>query len=400
MNLNRRALLAAAAIAVPGVARARPTLAGSGGRSAPPDRAPVRIDLPIAVTNGVPWTPASFDGSRRYPMALDMRWNAPRASPDLIRELGLSRGERDAYRYNDLDLSGTQAGAGELVSVQHLFNGQPVRAALGLRQFRLPFVLDWDLGRLSYIDADWRRFRPPSYPVPAEAIETAALSRPDRSPWNIRAELDGQPVVLGLVSHQPYALLLEPPAFDTFWDRFARRRDDQAPTGEVFRRVAVAPTLTIAGAESRALRLDNVLVQMNRGRDVTHLGSNIDRAPRGLDGFIGFDVLRRMNLIADPVEVKLRLWPSRQHEEPYWDDRAGLTLAYRGEWAVLAVDPQGPAYRAGLRRGDYVTEHRGAGGLEGLSWALVGPAGTVVDLSYVRGTQAARQTRIVLEDRV
>lgn len=67
----------------------------------------------------------------------------------------------------------------------------------------------------------------------------------------------------------------------------------------------------------------------------------------------------------------------------------------RGGARIEALDPLGPAARAGLRPGDLVTGCDG-GGLDQLPVAFSGPPGTLVELAVRRG-QARRTVRLVLE---
>ncbi|HYE44454.1 MAG TPA: hypothetical protein VEA44_01640 [Caulobacter sp.] len=80
---------------------------------------------------------------------------------------------------------------------------------------------------------------------------------------------------------------------------------------------------------------------------------------------------------------------------PGW---AGVILTLAGETAgITALDPLGPAARAGLRPGDLITGWSG-GGLAGLPAALAGPPGERFELSIRRG-EASRTVRLVLEER-
>ena len=90
--------------------------------------------------------------------------------------------------------------------------------------------------------------------------------------------------------------------------------------------------------------------------------------------------------------------PALAAEAPPVAGWAGVTLQIAGKVArIEALDPLGPAARAGLRPGDVVLAWSG-GGLESLPAALAGPPGEQVALSVRRG-QVPRTVRLVLEAR-
>lgn len=378
--------------------------APTAGATEPRRGEPVHVTVPIRTTYGTPWTAGSINGSRAYPLALNIQYGFEQISPALARELNLpsEAGTRSGYRYESLVLAGSAAAGGGHLSVQqHQYEGRPTPGSIGLRRFHLPFGLDWDAGTLSFYDPQWRRLTPQPFNLPPPgSTRLRTQHRMGGNAWPmIEAQLDGEPVVLAVITEMAYPAFLLPRAFDRFWDRWPRRRDDPAEDGSVFARLAIAPTLTLPTQGGEPLVLRDVLVRMNRGFDAYDFNWNRDRTD-GVDGFIGFDVVRRFNLFASEAEEAMWLSPSRQHDEPYWDDRAGVTVAMRPDPVLTRVDPAGAAYRAGLRRGDYITGHAGEGGLGGLAWALTRPAGTVVDVTYQRGVQADQHARIVLEDRL
>lgn len=404
MLISRRGIIAAT-LAAPGTMSA--AVAGVPGAALAIESRrgePVHVTAPIRTTYGTPWTAGSINGSRPYPLALNIQFRFEQISPALARELNLPAGSgtQSLFRYDSLVLAGSAAaGPGQLIVREDQYDGRPTPGSIGRRRFNLPFELDWDAGRLSFYDREWRRFSPQPFNLPPPgSTRLRTQHRMDRGAWPIiEAQLDGQPVVLGVITEIPYALHLLPRAFDRFWDRWSRRRDDPGEDGSVYARLAVSPMLSFPAQNGEPLVLRDVLVRMNRGLDAYDAHWNRGESD-GIDGYVGFDVVRRFNLFASEAEETMWLRPSRQHDEPYADDRAGVTLAMRPDPVLTRVDPVGPAYRAGLRQGDYITGYAGEGGLAGLGWALTRPAGSVVEVTYQRGIQADQHARIVLEDRV
>ncbi|HEY0053408.1 MAG TPA: hypothetical protein VGB49_08350 [Caulobacteraceae bacterium] len=225
--------------------------------------------------------------------------------------------------------------------------------------------------------------------LPAGFEELNAIRRNGAVYQVVAAEVDGRAARLVLVPGYSMGVGLYEPYFrrQALWDAYPRRRDVQAyDGGGVTHRVVVARRFKLG-----PLEMDEPIVRLERRPGI-----------EGADGYIGMDMLRRLNVRVDR-SVGMKVWAglSRQAGEPQLDDRGGVTLVKRAEgWMADQVDPAGPAYKAGVRDGDMIVEHEGDGGLEGLAFALTRAAGTVVPIKISRDGGAFQPIRIELEERV
>lgn len=103
-----------------------------------------------------------------------------------------------------------------------------------------------------------------------------------------------------------------------------------------------------------------------------------------LDGMIGMELLRRLDLVFDPDDSCLWIRPNGRFDDPWRHDRAGFTLAQVGStWRVTLVDPGSPAERAGLRPGD-VAPGLDRIGAANLAWQAGSPEAKLVRFEVVR----------------
>lgn len=378
--IGRRDVLGAAGLLAPGVA-----MAGEE-----------QVSFPFRVTRNVPWTAVHINGKEPgLPFALDTGSTTFRIVDAKAREMRLprrgkvpgqgavGRAEVSAYeadllvggavRFDDTDLYGL---ASQGASV--------LQGAVPLTQ---AYVMGFDFdAQQAFVSR-----RMPEAPDGYTALELDRRETHGRP--IVTAEFDGQPVKLLVDTGYAGGLFLYADYVKSrgLWDHYPKRAEGmiRSRAGEGATRLVRAERLKLGKvvfANPFAMLVDPEAAD----RDGHYI----------IDGRIGFDHLRRFNLIHDPVRKQLWIKTNKAIADGYRIDRAGgMVGLIEGEGQVISVRVGGPADRAGLKQGDKVTGWRGRDGIEGLQWAMLGAPGSKVEIQLEREGKPL-MVAVTLEDPV
>ncbi|HEY0053409.1 MAG TPA: hypothetical protein VGB49_08355 [Caulobacteraceae bacterium] len=338
------------------------------------------VEFPFNLARGLPMVSCESGGAA-LPFVLAINANYFGAHPSVIQlwntRQGAGRGDPNQYTREVLI-------GGALRLPSHLLRASPRRfeetgaaGLFGLAYYR-NYAIDWDRKRVTVGRLDGRG-RPGFEEIPTRRLGTSLPI--------VEAELDGRKLTLHMVSTISGGVALSASAVRRLdlWDAYERRRDEYDHlTGRNTHRVVVGRSLKIGALEVR-----RPLVTLLREHG------------NAVDGFIGVDMLRRLNIVSTRPSLRMWVAPSGQADDVQADDRAGLSLVRRsGGYVAAGLDAAGPAHAAGLRDGDLIVGHEGEGGLDGLAYALTRAAGTEVGILVARDDGAPRPMRIVLAERV
>lgn len=401
MLMTRRgALAAAAALAIPGAARAADS-----------------AKFPFRVTRNRPWTVVAVEGAPPMPFLLDTGagWYAitDKAAQDLkltkvdhaLAQGVVGRVDSAFYRVRRIMVGGVMEERDLYVS------GLPNPLGGGLQGLvpaaRVSVMgFDFDAQEISLT----RSLTTPPDGYRALAMDLGVQLQGSADPLGVHARstfahdnLDLRPIVLAEFDGEPVKLLLDTgsdggltllPAYVKkrgLWDHYAR----SVPAGMT----------TIAGqANARLVRAERLkLGNLVFANPVVTLGDPADADRTGgplAAGIVGMEFLRRLNFIYDPVQRQVWIKPNSVIGDGYRYNRAGAEIeVVDGALRAVSVTEGGPAWRAGLRLGDQITGWRGSDGHEGLVWALTGAPGSTVEIQVSRAGKA-ELVSVTLEDRV
>ncbi|WGM40715.1 hypothetical protein [Caulobacter sp. NIBR1757] len=372
--INRRTALAGLTAAAATPVLAAPTRRQNAGSP---------VELPLKITRGLPWTTVALPDGRSFPFGLttgQRKWGAHPSvtNPDYVpgKNSGGSQIERAVIGGKIEDT------AIPCESVPGFFEGLPIAGLIGVIRYQ-PVLMDWDRQVLSIntraVPAGYRKLRMDGL------VGTFAC---------IKLDIDGHTARVWVAPFIPWGLHLSTGWVkrEGLWDKFARRRNDYDGEGNILHQSVIAERITVGG-----LTLDNAVVRLNAREDryLRHLGGSND-------GVIGFDLLKRLNMHVDRPQDALvfHVGYSGYRHDPYVDDRAGMAFTdYDGALTVTWIDETGPAFKAGVRRGDVVVAADVEAGVAGLPYALTRPAGTQVALDILRIQKRSRVV-VTLEDRL
>ncbi|HYE44236.1 MAG TPA: hypothetical protein VEA44_00535 [Caulobacter sp.] len=347
----------------------------------------------------MPWTAVRIDGGEPLPFGLNLSRNIWHCHPSVM--LGdrykVGKAAVRTFRLETADLGPLRDRGVDCEISPAAFEGLPVAGLVGLTRYE-PFLLDWD--RLTWTvgadrPEDWK-----SLPIPQTS----------RGGPMVDAIVDGRRARLAVLSFFPWGLQLNHRFVrsNRLWNSFARRRDNHSAGG-----VPTFRTVVVGKLQLGDLAFDDVITRMhNRPASYRHVNAD------DVDGVIGFDLIRRMNIYFNRSRVSVvspqdrervidarppptvRASYSRARQEPYADDRAGFVPRDIGGALEIAwIDPTGPAGKAGLRVGDVIEDFEGDSGILGLPHAVTQPAGTELRIETSRNGKRTWRT-LVLEDRV
>ena len=320
------------------------------------------------IRQNTPLVRCLINGAELAPFVIDVRGNLHGCSPNLIKTLNLPAKNRlfrakEFFLGDQLNISGMA-----MTVLPDWYKERPVSGSIGLRAFHKPVALDWDartltLGEPGQISTAGYDVLKPVYPMRrfsnstvgdiGGAIPTPSMEIPDTSIWPVvMAEIDGVPLRLRLSSWVPYGILVEPRKLNAA--RYARKRVNRGKGGAPAGTTVVAETLQIGGGVMKAPLVT-----------IGSLNTDIDWRSPVSDGLIGFDVLRRFNLINNEQSQQVWSRPNSQLNDIQMDDRAGMSLYIwrKGTYLVRDIDPAGAAFKAGVRDYDVIVDHHGEGGL-------------------------------------
>ncbi|MET4109118.1 aspartyl protease family protein [Hymenobacter sp. UYP22] len=108
----------------------------------------------------------------------------------------------------------------------------------------------------------------------------------------------------------------------------------------------------VAALQLGRYRMPALLTSFPDAADVAHRAD----APR--NGNLGFELLKRFNIIIDYTHNVLLLRPNVMFKEPFEHDMCGFDVLALGpsyrRYKVLRIEPEGPAAQAGIKAGDEI----------------------------------------------
>lgn len=214
----------------------------------------------------------------------------------------------------------------------------------------------------------------------------------------ISAKLDGKPIRLMLDTGEPEGLMIYPAYVREhgLWDRYEKflPKTNRGIVGDLKTRIVRPQTLSFG-----KIAFDRPIISLadpaGKG-DLFHLA----------DGVIGVEVMRRLNFIVDPDRRQAAFTPSKAFGDLWRYDKAGMSIDRVGKTIqIIEVVDDGPAHKAGLRKGDVITGWAGGEPLPGASpyfgllWALQGRPGTELGIQIDVGGKA-EVVGVTLEERI
>ncbi|HEX5379467.1 MAG TPA: aspartyl protease family protein [Phenylobacterium sp.] len=399
MKISRRAMLAAAGLTVPGIARA------DDG-----------VVFPFAVTRNMPWAAVQLNGvDPAMPFLIDTGSSGfgilqAKAEELKLAKMGKALSQAAVGRANiaiyeaSLVLGGAvRQSRTSILGVPHL--PRPMLGLIPLPRIQL-MAMDFDrrevllINRLpdamegyQALEIDAGRGELGSANIMgAYATEQDARLGRDQRPV-IDAEFDGELVKLMVDTGFGGGLHLNPDYVKKrgLWNRSA-----------AFAPVRLGTVLGPVGA--RMIRAERLKIgRLVFANPIVSLGDPADSdldGTRNVAGLIGMEFIRRVNLVVHPTRRRLWIKPNSAITDGYRYDRAGADVEIIDKAARIAgLAPGSPADRAGLRAGDKVTGWRGRDGIEGLSWALKGAPGSKVEIQIERNGKT-ELVAVVLEERI
>ena len=214
----------------------------------------------------------------------------------------------------------------------------------------------------------------------------------------VEGRLDGKAIRLMIDTGEPDGLTIFPSYVRThgLWDRYAKFLPGTKAglTGQTRTRIVRPERL-----EFGRFGFDRPIVSL---ADPSGQGD----AYRLADGVIGVEMMRRLNFIIDPDRRVAALKPNKAFGDIWRYDRAGLSLDLVGKSIqVVDVAEDGPAWKAGMRKGAVVTGWAGGetpaktSPYFGLLWSLQGKPGTEIGIQVDDGGKPFT-FGVVLEDRI
>jgi predicted aspartyl protease len=212
------------------------------------------------------------------------------------------------------------------------------------------------------------------------------------SPYpKIQAMLDGRPLTLTIDTGSQSGLYLfgDYVSRAGIWDKYGKGDDVvmMGVAGAGRSRYVRAKSFELGGIAFDAPRVALESPEEKMGVD------------RGADGLLGLEMLRRLDLAIEPAGSRVFLRPNVQFNDVERRNRAGLEVRMVGGKATaVAVAEGGPAWKAGVRRGDLVVGYAGGdASVAGLNWKLEGPAGDPIAMVISHEGQQ-KQISFPLED--
>lgn len=397
MDLSRRALLSAAGLAIPGIARA------DDG-----------VTIPFGVIRNMPWAAVQFKGlETAMPFLIDTGAGGFGILQDKAEELGLAKldkvyGQAAIGRAHfsvyavDLVLGGAvRQDDTPIIGIPHL--PKPMLGLIPLPKLQV-MGLDFDKREMLLInrlpkamegyqalelEAGRGEFGSANIMGGYATEQDARLGR-DHRPV-IGAEFNGQAVKLMIDTGASGGLFLFPDYVKKqgLWDKSAK-----------FMPMALGSVVGMSAG--RAVRGERLKIgRIVFANPIVTLGDPADSELDGtkeVAGLIGMEFIRRLNFMFQPAQRRFWIKPNAAIADGYRYDRAGAEVEVVENAArVVRLAPGSPADRAGLRQDDKVTGWRGRDGIEGLSWALKGAPGSKVEIQVEREGQA-QMVSVVLEE--
>lgn len=342
-----------------------------------------RVETPIAEHLGLPWTTLQFDGRDPVPVTFDTAYlgvtmhaslAAPSAGPSY------SAGGRTMTPLEGYTIGGTLRGAGDISWVaERRFEGSAVAGAIGLMVYHM-------------VEFDWvgRRWVVGEGEPPAGAVRRR--TRGDPNMLVVQADLDGIPLSLWLNPALEEGLVIRRSAAHRLGlhGRFDRLRQEVNPLDGSVSHVGQATRLSIGD-----VAIADPILRLHGDMEPYH----VYWWRPGVDGVMGYDLLKRLNFRWSQPEETVWLAPNARMDEVRRDDRAGLGLsAHSGYVRVMDVAPGSAGETAGMEIGDEIVAFNGAASLQGLAFALTQADGVTLDLEVQRGSQT-RRVPLTLRDR-
>ena len=201
----------------------------------------------------------------------------------------------------------------------------------------------------------------------------------------VQARLAGRPLRLAIDTGASPALVLLPDASRALWDRTpALDVLNAGITGPSKGRLVRTGPLQLGG-----LTVPEIVVNLN--------DPGTRHEDDFVDGLIGVDLLRQLDLVVDAAAAVTWVRRSAAFGQAFRYDRSGLTLANaRGGLAVARVAPGSPAATAGLAAGDVLTPARPMS-RSAFTWSLTDAPDVAVDMDAARGGQVRRVSLVLKE---
>ncbi|HEY3814213.1 MAG TPA: aspartyl protease family protein [Caulobacteraceae bacterium] len=205
----------------------------------------------------------------------------------------------------------------------------------------------------------------------------------------VRAEVDGRPVTLRVDTGAPEAAYLYASYVDRagLWDKYKGARETQV--GGITSHVSAA---RLVKAESLKLgdivfAAPRIALQDPKDKAINDYDMNGEAY---IDGLIGIESLRRLDLAIVPSEGCLYVRKNAMFDDVQRINRAGLIVrSVNDKPTAVWVYQGGPAWAAGIREGDIINGYAGGDGtIAGLDWKLSGPPGDQIDLQFTHDGQS------------
>ena len=361
--------------------------------------------FPFRVTRNRPWTVAFFDRSKEpHPVLIDTGSNLFAINPKVAASAGLRRvakgqvqtliGRADVpiYQANEVLIANTVRErdvylAGVVLDGADTVSGMIPAPMNGVTAFDFDALTVTMSGihvpdlsgyaRLPYVATG-------SSAVSGSVDRMGEMSAQDdtRAVLDLRptveVELDGRMVPFLVDTGCSDALVLSPEYVKAngLWEHHAGAVETKMRT--------LVDTVAVKVARADSLKIGPVrfLHPIITIPDPNHGGSD---AFSRYGGIVGMELLRRLNLVADPFARRLWVKPNAAIIDVYRYDRAGADIdVVDGVLRVTWLAEGGPAARAGLKLSDRVSGWAGPDSYHGLLWALKGAPGATVRIQVER----------------
>jgi predicted aspartyl protease len=348
------------------------------------------VVIPFELTHDRAWTAVKFDGHGWYKLIVDTGAAQFCLEDALCKSIGLTRrSSNEMVGVSGVDYLNTYVAQ---VSIANVVNDQNA-AVVGLghklddgNQGLIPAAV---LGNVLFDFVQKRMHLSHKAPsglqgfsaldyISEESSGSMAHVR-GASPYpTVHGELDGRPVKLHVDTGAPeyaffFASYVERAGL---WDKYKGAVDTK--TGGVTSQLTASKFV-----KAETLKIGDVVFNAPH-MTLQDPKEKVRQEYQGADGLIGIEALRRLDLALVPTEQRAYVRKNALFDDVERINRAGLFVRSIDEKpTVVSVYEGGPAWAAGIRKGDLIVGYAGGDGtIAGLDWKLSGPPGDQIDLEY------------------